>query len=156
MKRSSPEPLEWEHWLQHPRLPENSPQGISDSENSHKGNHLNTRPASPNHQQHPVQEASSKQHTKRNYKPNHQQTGLPPHSALPIRGKTSKQIETQQKSHPIQSLHKPLDQPWKWKWSHSVMPDSLRPHELEPTRLLYPWDSPSKNTGVGGRNQKKK
>ena len=34
------------------------------------------------------------------------------------------------------------------------MPDSLRPHELEPTRLLYPWDSPSKNTGVGGRNQK--
>ena len=46
--------------------------------------------ASPNHQQHPVQEASSKQQTKQKYKPNHQQTGLPPHSALPIRGKTSK------------------------------------------------------------------
>ena len=25
------------------------------------------------------------------YKPNHQQTGLPPHSALPIRGKINKQ-----------------------------------------------------------------
>ena len=24
------------------------------------------------------------------YKPNHEQTGLPPHSALPIRGKTNK------------------------------------------------------------------
>jgi len=37
-----------------------------------------------------VQDASSKQQTKQKYKPNHQQTGLPPHSALPIRGKTNK------------------------------------------------------------------
>ena len=44
---------------------------------------------SPNHQQHPVQDASSKQQTKQKYKPNHQQTALPPHSALPIRGKTN-------------------------------------------------------------------
>jgi len=36
-----------------------------------------------------VQDASSKQQTKQKYKPNHQ-TGLPPHSALPIRGKTNK------------------------------------------------------------------
>jgi len=28
---------------------------------------------------------------KQKYKPNHQQTGLPPHSALSIRGKTNKQ-----------------------------------------------------------------
>ena len=42
---------------------------------------------SPNH---PVQDASSKQQTKQKYKPNHQQTGLPPHSALPIRVKTNK------------------------------------------------------------------
>ena len=28
---------------------------------------------------------------KQKYKPNHQQTGLPPHSALLIRGKTNKQ-----------------------------------------------------------------
>ena len=31
----------------------------------------------------------------------------------------------------------------------SVMFDSLRPYELHPTRLLCPWDSPGKNTGVG-------
>ena len=25
----------------------------------------------------------------------------------------------------------------------------LRPHELQPAKLLYPWDFPGKNTGVG-------
>ena len=29
----------------------------------------------------------------------------------------------------------------------SVVSDSLRPCELQPTRLLHPWDSPGKNTG---------
>ena len=29
---------------------------------------------------------------------------------------------------------------------HSVMSDSLQPRGLLPTRLLYPWDSPGKNT----------
>ena len=38
---------------------------------------------------------------------------------------------------------------WKWKWSHSVVSDSLQPHGLQPTRLLCPWDFPDKNTGVG-------
>ena len=37
----------------------------------------------------------------------------------------------------------------KWKWSHSVMSDSSRPCGLQPTRLLHPWDSPGKSTGVG-------
>ena len=32
--------------------------------------------------------------------------------------------------------------------SRSVMSDSLQPHGLWPTRLLWPWDSPGKNTGV--------
>ena len=32
--------------------------------------------------------------------------------------------------------------------SCSVMSDSLKPHGLQPTRLLCPWDSPGKNTGV--------
>ena len=36
-----------------------------------------------------------------------------------------------------------------WKWSHSVVSDSLWPHGLQPTRLLCPLDSPGKNTGVG-------
>ena len=31
----------------------------------------------------------------------------------------------------------------------SVVSDSVRPHGLQPTRLLCPWDSPGKNTGVG-------
>ena len=29
---------------------------------------------------------------------------------------------------------------WKWKWSRSVVSDSSRPHGLQPTRLLRPWD----------------
>ena len=33
--------------------------------------------------------------------------------------------------------------------SCSVMSDSLRPHGLQPTRLLRPWDFPGKNTEVG-------
>ena len=30
----------------------------------------------------------------------------------------------------------------------SVVSDSVRPHRRQPTRLLRPWDSPGKNTGV--------
>ena len=33
--------------------------------------------------------------------------------------------------------------------SRSVVPDSSRPHGLQPTRLLCPWDFPGKDTGVG-------
>ena len=33
--------------------------------------------------------------------------------------------------------------------SHSVVSDSSRPHGLQPTRLLRPWDFPGKSTGVG-------
>ena len=50
-----------------------------------------------------MHDASSKQQTKQKYKPNHQQTRLPSHSALPNRK-------------------------WKWKWSRSVVSDSLWPH----------------------------
>ena len=31
----------------------------------------------------------------------------------------------------------------------SILSDSVRPHRQQPTRLLCPWDSPGKNTGVG-------
>ena len=31
----------------------------------------------------------------------------------------------------------------------SVMSDSVRPHGLQPTRLLRPWDFPGESTGVG-------
>ena len=43
----------------------------------------------------------------------------------------------------------PMYEREKWKWSHSVVSDSLRPHGLKPTRLLHPWDFPGKSTGVG-------
>ena len=33
--------------------------------------------------------------------------------------------------------------------SCSVVSDSLQPHGLQPTRFIYPWDYPGKNTGVG-------
>ena len=33
--------------------------------------------------------------------------------------------------------------------SHSVMSNSLQPHGLWLSRLLCPWNSPGKNTGVG-------
>ena len=37
----------------------------------------------------------------------------------------------------------------KSKWSRSVVSDSSRPHGLQPTRPLRPWDFPGKSTGVG-------
>ena len=42
-----------------------------------------------------MQEASSKQQTKQKYKPNHQQTGLPPHSALPSEEKQTNKNSAQ-------------------------------------------------------------
>ena len=37
----------------------------------------------------------------------------------------------------------------KWKWNRSIVSNSLRPHGLQPTRLLRPWDFLGKSTGVG-------
>ena len=35
------------------------------------------------------------------------------------------------------------------KWSSSVVSDSATPGSQGPTRLLHPWDSPGRNTGMG-------
>ena len=43
----------------------------------------------------------------------------------------------------------PMHESEKWKWSRSVISNSLWPHGLQPTRLLHPWDFPGKSTGVG-------
>ena len=51
----------------------------------------------------------------------------------------------------------PLSSVWeRSSWSEPLLLllshfscDSVWPHGLQPTRLLYPWDSPGKNTGVG-------
>ena len=32
----------------------------------------------------------------------------------------------------------PMQESEKWRWSHSLVPDSQRPHGLQPTRLLRP------------------
>ena len=37
----------------------------------------------------------------------------------------------------------------KWKWSRSVVSNSVWPHRWQPTRLLCPWDFPGKSAGVG-------
>ena len=43
----------------------------------------------------------------------------------------------------------PMRESEKWKGSRSVVSDSSWPHGLQSTRLLHPWDSPGKSTGVG-------
>ena len=43
----------------------------------------------------------------------------------------------------------PMHESEKGKGSHSVGSDSSRPHGLQPTGLLRPWDFPGKSTGVG-------
>ena len=40
----------------------------------------------------------------------------------------------------------PMHESEKWKWGRSVVPDPQRPHGLQPTRLLHPWDFPGKST----------
>ena len=56
-----------------------------------------------------------------------------------------------------QSLYWEHLSPWQKQASESeivslsVMTHSLRPHGLYSARLLCPWDSPGKNTGVGCR-----
>ena len=48
----------------------------------------------------------------------------------------------------------PMHESEKWKWSCSVVSDSERPHGLQPTRLLRPWDFPGKSTYyIGSKTQ---
>ena len=43
----------------------------------------------------------------------------------------------------------PMHESEKWKWSRLVVSNPQRPHGLQPSRLLHPWDFPGKSTGVG-------
>ena len=67
--------------------------------------------------------------------------GCPPGSAVPgiLQARTLEWV----------SFPSPMHESEKWKWSHSVVSDSLPPHGLQPTRLLHPWGFPGKSTGVG-------
>ena len=76
------------------------------------------------------------------------------HAAL---GKQNKKKNVSFAKFPFQS-HKPHIAPkiaamniWyvDKRFSLSVVSNSLRPHGLQPTRLLCPWDYLGKNTGVG-------
>ena len=42
----------------------------------------------------------------------------------------------------------PMHESEKWKWSRSVMSDSSRPHGLQPTRLLCPYDFLGKSSSI--------
>ena len=42
----------------------------------------------------------------------------------------------------------PMHESEKWKWSCSVASNPQRPHRLQPTRLLRPWEFSGKSTGV--------
>ena len=66
---------------------------------------------------------------KQKYKPNQQQTRLPPHSALPISGKTKKERNK------VKSL--------------SCARLFVTPWIVVCTKLLRPWDFQGKSTGVG-------
>ena len=43
----------------------------------------------------------------------------------------------------------PMNESEKSKSSRSVMSNPQRPHGLQPSRLLRPWDFPGRSTGVG-------
>ena len=43
----------------------------------------------------------------------------------------------------------PMHESEKRASSRSVVSESSRPHGLQPTRLLHPWDFPGKSIGVG-------
>ena len=107
-----------------------------------------------------MQDSPSKQQTKQNYKPNHQQTGLPPHSDFPIRGKTKKQANKQKpqhKSHPIWSLNKPLGQlrdarnqkkewiqPWnlgKGDFKHNKLERKMMKRHRNTTQMKERWET---------------
>ena len=43
----------------------------------------------------------------------------------------------------------PMHESEKWQWSRSVVSDPQRPHWLQPSRLLHPWDFPGKSSRMG-------
>jgi len=79
-----------------------------------------------------VKHASSKQQTKENYKPNHQQTGLPPHSALPIREKNKQKL----------SINLTLYKAYTNHWTNLRRAETERKKEFNPEA----WEKETSNT----------
>ncbi|KAB0338615.1 hypothetical protein FD754_024449, partial [Muntiacus muntjak] len=51
--------------------------------------------------------------------------------------------------HESQHARPPCPSPTPGVYSNSFVSDSVQPHRRQPTRLPCPWDSPGKNNGVG-------
>ena len=66
---------------------------------------------------------------------------------FPTQGLNLHFLHRQADSLPLRHLRSPSER--ASSVSHSVVSDSLQPHGLWPSRLLCPWDSPGKDTGVG-------
>ena len=84
--------------------------------------------------------------------------GLPVHHKLPEFTQTQVHRSVMPSSHlilchPLLLLHGnydiPLQSPMFVLGIISSQFDSVRPHRRQPTRVPRPWDSPSKNTGMG-------
>ena len=79
-----------------------------------------------------MQDTSSKQQTKQKYKPNHQQTGLPPHSDLPIRGKTNKQNKNSAQISPYTKLTQTTGPTLGGKKPQGRKYSALKPGKMRP------------------------
>ena len=86
-----------------------------------------------------MQDTSSKQQTKQKYKPNHQQTGFSPHSALPIRGKTNKQTNKQ-----TLSINLTLYEAYTNQWTNLRRAETKRKKEFN----LDAWEKKTSNISL--------
>ena len=75
---------------------------------------------------------------KQKYKPNHQQTGLPPHSALSIRGKPTNQTTTTKKLSTNLTLHEAYTN----HWTNLRRAETKRKKEFK----LEAWEKETSNT----------
>ena len=105
-----------------------------------------------------MQDASFKQQTKQKYKPNHKQTGLPPHSALAIRGKINKQTKNSAQISPCTKLTQTTGptlerQKPKGRKNSALKPGKRRPQththkNSEKAEKYYRNEGKSRNTEV--------
>jgi len=105
-----------------------------------------------------VQETSSKQKQQK-CKPNHQKTGLPPHSVLPMRGKSNKQQQQRQKSpqiSPYTKLTQPTGPPLGAQKSKGRKNSTFKPGkgDLKHNKLKENNTKPEKYYTNEGTNQK--
>ena len=113
-------------------------------------------PASPNHQEHPVQDASSKQQTnKQKYKHIHHQTGVQPHSALQSEGKqTNKNHSTNLTLYEAYTTTAPILGGQKPK-GRRIQPWNLGKRDLKHNKFLKNNEKAEKTTQIKKQTRKK-